>query len=251
MTNLAKTQEMKNRTVSAALLMAAGMGTRIRPLSEETPKPLIRVCGVPMIESIINGLHLAGIHEIYITVGYRKEKYYYLAEKYEGITFIENKEFERKNTISSFYAAMEHLKNKNCFVSESDLFVKDPHIFKNKIDISRYYIRDVKNQDYEWGFNLSAEDKILRIVRPQKGVYLNHHMYGMAYWTKEDINMLIAATKEAYKSPGHENWAYDEVANNLYTQLNVGVIRLHDGQLYEIDSIDDLVKVDTSYANYL
>lgn len=244
-------QHRDEYTVTTALLMAAGMGTRIRPLSEETPKPLIPVCGIPMIESIIQGLHLAGIFEIYITVGYKKEKYFYLSEKYEGITFVENLEYTRKNTISSFYAAMDCLEGKNCFVSESDLFVKDPSIFTNKIDMSRYYIRKVENQDYEWGFEMNSEGRLLRIVRPQKGIYLDHHMYGMAYWTKENINELVSATRKAYMVPGHENWAYDEVANSLYPELAVGVIRLRDDQLYEIDSLSDLVKVDNTYLQYL
>lgn len=244
-------RQQNEYTITTALLMAAGMGTRIRPLSEEIPKPLIPVCGIPMIESIIQGLHSAGIFDIYITVGYQKEKYYYLSKKYEGITFIENSEFTYKNTISSFYAAMKHLAGKNCFVSESDLFVKDPSIFTNKVDMSRYYIREVEKQDYEWGFEIDSEGRLLRIVRPQTGVYLNHHMYGMAYWTKESIDKLIVATREAYEVPGHENWAYDEVANNLYPHLAVGVIRLQDDQLYEIDSLSDLVKVDSTYMQYL
>lgn len=237
----------QDREVSIALLMAAGMGTRIRPLSAETPKPLIPVLGVPMIESIVQAVRSAGIEEIIITVGYMKEKYYYLAEKYEGITFVENTEYREKNTISSFYAAMDFIENKNCFVSESDLFVRNPKILTNNIDKSRYLIRKVQPQDYEWGFEFNKQGEIQRIVRPQQGVFLDHHMYGMAYWTKEDVNKLIEATRKAYLMPGHQNLAYDEVANKIFDQINVGVDCVEDDQLYEIDSVSDLVRVDSSY----
>mgnify|MGYP000739796017 CR=1 FL=1 len=112
---------MKKSThkITTALLMAAGMGTRIRPLSEETPKPLIPVHGMPIIESNIQAIKSAGIERILITVGYKKEKYLYLKEKYGNIEFIENTEYKTKNTISSFYAAMEYIQDENCLISES------------------------------------------------------------------------------------------------------------------------------------
>lgn len=239
-----------NYTIETALLMAAGKGTRIRPISAEIPKPLIPINGIPIIESLIKAVQLAGIKEIIITVGYKKEKYYYLANKYDGITFIENKEFESKNTISSFYAAKDALYDRNCIISESDIYVFDPNIVKRSVDLSRYYIREVAPQNYEWGFQLENREKIKKIVRPQPNVYLDHHMYGFAYWLKDDLNQIIAEVDRTYTSPGHEDLAYDEVVNSLYGNLDVGVLRVGPGQLHEIDNLKDLVMVDPAYAEY-
>lgn len=236
--------------ITTALLMAAGMGTRIRPLSEETPKPLIPVNGVAMIESNIQALRQAGIKQIFITVGYKKEKYYYLKEKYGNIEFIENTEYQIKNTISSFYAAMEYLRGNNCIVSEGDLYIADPLIIKSKMDKSRYLIRYVDNQDYEWGFELE-HDVIKKVVRPRQGVFLNHHMYGFSYWMKEDLELLIESVKALYKKSGHESLAYDEAANDIFCKIDMGVIPVKDGQLFEIDCIEDLVKIDLSYMKIL
>ena len=58
-----------------AIIMAAGKGKRMQPLTLETPKPLIKVNGVRMIDTIIRGLHANGITEIYVVVGYLKEKF--------------------------------------------------------------------------------------------------------------------------------------------------------------------------------
>ena len=237
-------------TIEVALLMAAGMGTRIRPLSEDTPKPLIKVNGITMIESLIKSIQQAGIEDIIISVGYKKEKYYFLAEKYEGITFVENDEYKSKNTISSFHAAMDLLDGKNCIVSESDLFVKDPSIVRSTMDISRYYIHEAEKQDYEWGFLLKDNQHIREVVRPMKGRYLGHRMYGLAYWLKDDLKQIIEAVENRYKTSGHEDLAYDEVVNELYKKLDVGVIKLENDQLYEIDNLDDLTRVDPSYATY-
>lgn len=88
--------KQNKRKITKALLMAAGMGTRIRPLSEEIPKPLISVHGTPMIETLIRAISRAGIEKIVITVGYKKERYLYLKEKYNNITLVENKDYKEE-----------------------------------------------------------------------------------------------------------------------------------------------------------
>lgn len=236
--------------ITTALLMAAGMGTRIRPISENTPKPLIPVNGIPMIETNIKALKNAGIEEIIISVGYKKEKYFYLKEKYDNIKFVENVEYTSKNTISSFYAAREYIRNKNCIVSESDLYVADPNLIKGEIDKSRYLLRKVDRQNYEWGFHIEGE-QIKRVVRPIENIYLDHHMYGVSYWISENLNKLIDAVEEAYKHPCHEQKAYDEIANEIFDEIDMGYIEVKDGQIYEVDCLEDLVKIDSSYENYL
>ena len=57
--------QLKNH-VERAIIMAAGTGTRMRPVTLTTPKPLIRVKGVRMIDTVIQALHENGIYEIYV-----------------------------------------------------------------------------------------------------------------------------------------------------------------------------------------
>lgn len=203
-----------------------------------------------MIETMIKALINAGITDIYITVGYKKEKYYYLKEKYGNITFIENLDYDKKNTISSFHAALEFFGEDNWIVSESDLYLVDQSIIKNTIDQSRYFIREVDPQNYEWGFILNS-NRIVKIVRPEPQQFLDHHMYGVAYWLKEDLDQIKKRVAEVYSLEASSNLAYDEVINELYDKLDVGVIRLKSNQIYEIDCLDDLVKVDKTYLPLL
>lgn len=235
------------RKITAALLMAAGMGTRIRPLSDVTPKPLIPVNETPMIETMIRAVKAAGIKKIIITVGYKKEKLRRLEEKYEGIIFVENGEYKNKNTISSFYAASNLIKDENCLICESDLYVADPAIIRGSMDKSRYLLKKTKPQNHEWGFELSG-GRVTKVVRPKPGVYLDHRMYGVAYWMKQDLNKLIDAVKKAYKNQSHAQKAYDEIGNYIFDEIDMGIIKVENGQIYEIDCLDDLVKVDASYA---
>ena len=86
--------------VERAIILAAGKGTRLKPITLTTPKPLIEVNGKRMIETIIDALVENNIKEIYIVLGYMKEKFYYLKNKYSNIKFIENSYYDECNNIS-------------------------------------------------------------------------------------------------------------------------------------------------------
>ena len=97
--------------VRRAIIMAAGIGSRLRPITLHTPKPLVKVHGVRMIDTVLRGLLEQGIAEIYIVVGYRKERFAALKRDYPQIKLIENPYYAECNNISSLFAAREHLED--------------------------------------------------------------------------------------------------------------------------------------------
>ena len=97
--------------VERAVIMAAGTGSRMKPVTLETPKPLVKVNGVRMIDTVIGALHKNGIREIYVVVGYMKEQFAGLEAQYEGLTLVENPDYDRYNNISSLYVVRGHLEN--------------------------------------------------------------------------------------------------------------------------------------------
>ena len=94
-------------TVKRAIIMAAGIGKRMNPITLQTPKPLVKVNGIRMIDTVIQALHANDIREIYIVVGYLKEQFKVLIQEYEGITLIENPYYDTCNNISSLYVARD------------------------------------------------------------------------------------------------------------------------------------------------
>ena len=233
--------------IKKGLIFAAGKGTRLRPLTLSTPKPLMKVHGTPMIETIITSMIANGVEEIFIMLGYKKEKFYYLKEKYSEVRFLENPDYETRNTISSFYAAREIL-NDNFIVSEGDLFVQDSSIFNTNIDESVYLYRPDQLQNEEWGFHIDfLTNTILEVRRPEKSVYLNNNLYGVSFWKKEDLVKVVDEVVKEYDNPKYIDAAYDELINNIIDDLSIGVREVNESQIVEIDSLDELFEVDPSY----
>ena len=111
-----------------AVFIAAGFGTRLVPITLNTPKPLVRVHGERIIDSLIDACLEAGIEEIYIVRGYLAEQFDQLLYKYPMIRFLENPLYNEANNISSALVARYLLSN--AYVFEADLLLYNPKIIR-------------------------------------------------------------------------------------------------------------------------
>lgn len=119
--------------VKRAIIMAAGTGSRMRPVTLETPKPLVKVNGTRMIDTAIVGLLANSISEIYVVVGYKKEQFNQLQGDYPFIKLIDNPYYDTCNNIASLYVAREYLED--CIILDGDQIIYNKRFYSQILSI--------------------------------------------------------------------------------------------------------------------
>ena len=226
-----------------AVLFAAGKGNRLLPITETIPKPLIAVNGTPMIESLIEAYKSAGVDEIYIVVGYKKELFSYLTTKYSNVTLVENPEFQTKNNISSFHAVRDHIGAHNAFLSDADLMVNNVDFLKADHPNTCFFGKYLPGETKEWVFKVNNG----RMTELCCGGCDDYNLVGISYWKKDDLQQLKTEVDSVYQNPGHENLFWEEVAANHLDELYVTVFPVAENAIFEIDTIEELIAMDPSY----
>lgn len=227
--------------VKRAIFIAAGFGSRLVPITLNTPKPLVRVNGVRMIDTMLDAVVRAGIEEIYIVRGYLGEQFDQLLRKYPTIKFIENPLYNEANNISSALLARNLLQN--AYVLEADLFLSNPDIITKYQYTSNYLGVPTACTD-DWCF----ETKNRVITKVKIGGNDCHHMYGVSYWNEEAGAKLCDDIKKVYEMPGGKERYWDQVPlEYCLANYTVEVRECTFEDIVEIDSFSDLKKIDPIY----
>ena len=226
-----------------AIFIAAGFGSRLVPITFNTPKPLVRVHGVRIIDRLIDACLESGINEIYIVRGYLAELFDQLLYKYPMIKFLENSVYNEANNISSSLVARHLLSN--AYVFEADLLISNPKIIK-KYHYTSDFLAIKTDRTDDWCFRV--KDGI--IVEEKVGGQGNDiwQMVGISYWNEMDGNRLSQDILDVYSSPGGKERYWEQVPLVYRKEhYKVEVTSCQANDIVEIDTFKELKAIDKTY----
>ena len=233
--------------VKRAIIMAAGTGNRMRPVTLTTPKPLVTVGDVRMIDTVIRSLRQNGITEIYVVVGYLKEQFSGLEAEYPGLTLIENPYYDSCNNISSLYAAREHLSD--VIILDGDQLIYDPQVLTPFFSRSGYNAVWTEEETDEW--LMTVEDGIVTGCS-RTGGSQGWRLYSVSRWNAEDGARLRRHLEAEFMEKENRQIYWDDVAMFCYPEeYRLGIMEMSPDALVEIDSLEELARMDSRYEIWL
>ena len=226
-------EEFNEKKPQRAVILAAGFGMRMVPINLEMPKGLLEVNGETLIERIIKQLHEVEIREIYVVVGFMKEKYEYLIDEYH-VKLIFNPEYASKNNLHSVNLVRDHLKN--AYIIPCDIWC-DQNPFQQHELYSWYMVSDLVDNHS----NIRVNRKMELVTVPQK--IGGNAMIGICYLVDTDAE-IVKARIQKYCQDRQFDESFWEAALYDKNRMIVNARVVHSSDVVEINTYEQLRELD-------
>lgn len=229
--------------VDNAIIMAAGMSSRFAPLSYECPKGLLNVKGEVLIERQIRQLHEAGIQDITLVLGYMKEKFFYLEEKF-GVNIVINEDYHRYNNTSTLIRVLDQLKN--TYICSSDNYFVE-NVFEPYVYQAYYAAVYAEGETNEYCMTTDNKGRITA-VNPEGGRD-SWFMLGHVYFSKEFSAQFATILEKEYSKAETKEQLWECLYIKHINELDLYIKKYEADQVLEFDSLDELRSFDEQYIN--
>lgn len=226
--------------VDNAVILAAGLSSRFAPISYEKPKGVLRVRGEVLIERQIEQLREAGITDITVVVGYKKEYFFYLRKKY-GITLVNNDEYASRNNNGSLWRVRGCLGN-TYVCSSDDYFTQNPfdaYVFK-----AYYSAQYAEGPTKEWCMETGAGGRITKVT---VGGSNSWYMLGHVYFDRAFSERFVKILEEEYDRPETVDMLWEDLYIEHIKELDMALRPYPAGAINEFDSLDELRAFDPHF----
>lgn len=227
--------------VTNAVIMAAGLSSRFAPISYETPKGLLTVRGEILVERQIRQLKEAGIDQIYLVLGYKKEQFFYLEDEF-GVKIRINEEYAKRNNNSTIRRVEDILDN-TYICSSDDYFTSNP--FEPYVYRSYYSGVFVEGETEEYTFDVTGKDNKIRSVNI--GGRDSWILLGHAYWDRRFSSKFVQILEDEYDEPATAQKLWEDIYMEHIDELPMVMRPYEDGVIWEFDSLDEVSAFDPSF----
>ena len=230
-------KELEPYKVENAVIMAAGLSSRFVPISYEKPKGLLTVHGEVLIERQIEMLREAGIEDIIVVVGYKKELFFYLEEKY-GVEIVVNPDYAKRNNNSTLMRVRGKLGN--TYICTSDLYLTSSP-FKQYMWKACYFAEYAEGKTDEWCLEFGGSGRITGV---SIGGESSWYMCDLAYFDRAFSERFREILEAEYDEPQTAAKLWEEIYSDHVGEFDMEVCKLEKGTIHEFDSLDEMKDFD-------
>lgn len=236
--------ELRPYAVDNAVILAAGLSSRFAPISYERPKGLLRVRGEVLIERQIEQLRAAGVRDIVVVVGYRKESFFYLEDKY-GVRIVINRDYAERNNSSSLMLVRQILGN--TYVCSSDNYFEE-NPFESHVWKAYYAAQLFEGPTDEWCLETGPHGRITGVRVGGEDAWC---MIGHAFFDREFSARFREILEAEYDLPQTRGKLWEDLYAEHVRELDMRIRRYDPPIIHEFDSLDELRDFDPLFLENL
>jgi len=243
--------DTRNDQITTALLLAAGSGCRLQPVTDDQPKCLTEIDGIPILERLIDSLCQQGFNRLVVVVGYLEHRIReFLGEQRDGLSieYVVNPLYRTTNNIYSLWSARE-LVQEPFLLIESDLLF-EPALLGDLQQPDRIAISSIK----PWmnGSTVTLDDlqqvREFQLGKSHNGKELRYKTVNICSLSSQSWQQVIERLDQ-YIDSGQVNEYYERVFADMILDgsLSFEAVFFKPGSWYEIDTVQDLENIDLHF----